>query len=342
MTTVIPSGLGATLGLGAETTVGTWHIPDRWMQFTSESLALKKKTVQSTGLYGGLYEQASRRAYTTRTVTGNIVTDLQDRQMGLLIANMLGSSAVPVVTTDAAVYMQTHTPGDTVGKALSAQVGRPQTNGTITPFSYSGLKVVDWEITAAVDQIGKLTLTLDGWDEVTSQTYAAPSYIAADVLHFAQASLLIGGTVATASGITTVTGATTTATVKSASIKGTNALDVSRYFLGANGLKAEQLSNGFRKISGQAEIEFANLTDVYTAFAADTHVALQLTYTGNGIGTAALKAELNILIPAVFFESGPPEVSGPGVLTQKVTFTGLYNGTDPAIQIQYQSLDSAV
>lgn len=341
MTSGIPSGLGATLGFAQETAVGTFTTPTRFLQFDSETLLLKKKTVQSTGLHGGYYEQATRRAYTTRTVNGGVTMDLQDRQLGLLLAHMLGSSATAVQQGATTAYLQTHTPGSTLGKSLTVQVGRPQTNGTITPFSYTGLKVTDWEISAAVDQIGKLTLTLDGWDESTASAYAAPSYVAANVLHFAQASLLIGGTVTTSAGVASVTGATTAAAVKSASIKGTNGLDVSRYFLGASGLKAEQLANGFRKISGSAEVEFANLTDVYNAFSADTQLALQLTYTGKTIATG-YPAELNILVPAIYFDSGPPNVSGPGVLTQKVTFTGLDDTINPPIQIQYQSADTAV
>jgi hypothetical protein len=119
-----------------------------------------------------------------------------------------------------------------------------------------------------------------------------------------------------------------------------NALDTARYFLGAAGLKAEQLSNGFRKITGQAEIEFENMSDVYTAFAADTATALQLVYTGVVSGSTNLG--LKILIPNIHFDEGSPSVDGPKVLTQKVAFTGLDDTINPPIQLQYTSLDSAV
>lgn len=337
----IASGLGATFGFAAETTVGTFVPPARWLQFDKETLKLKKKTVQSQGLHGGLFELSKRRAYVTRTADGTFEADVTDRQMGLLFQNMLGTASPVLSTPTAGVTLMTFTPGALTGMSMSAQVGRPQTNGTIQPFSYPGLKVTDWELGVAVDQIAKCTLTLDGWDESTSEAYTAASYLSTDVLHFAQGSLILGGTVTTTGGIASVAGGTSLPVVKSASIKGKNTLDVARYFLGATGLKAEQLDNGFRKVNGAVEAEFENLTDAYEAFAADTPVALQLTFTGLTIAST-YKAELNVLIPNVYWDEGPPDVDGPKVLTQKLTFTGLDDGTNPPVQIQYQTADTAV
>jgi len=339
MTTGIPTGLGATLGFAAEVTPGTFVTPARWFQFEKESLKLKKKAIQGQGLNGSLFELASRRVYTNRQVAGAIPFDITDRSFGLLLKNMLG--AVALGAPASGVTLQTHTPAALVGTSMSVQVGRPSTDGTIQPFSYRGLKVIDWEIACAVEQGAKLNLTFDGWDETTATAYTAPSFLAANPLTFAGGSVLVGGTVSTTAGITTVAGSPTTlATVKSASVKGQNPLDTSRFFLGSS-VKKEQLDNGFRKITGQMDVEFGNLTDVYTAFSADTATAIQLNFVGPVIG-GALHSFLNVLIPVAFFEEGPPEVDGPKTLSQKVTFTALDDdANNPCIQIQYSSLDAA-
>jgi hypothetical protein len=341
MPTVIPSGLGATLGFASETTVGTFVAPNRWPQFDKEGLSLKKKVVQSAGLHGGLYELAARRAYTTRSADGPVDLDVTDRQMGLLFQQSLGSTAPVITTPVAGATSMVFAPGDTTGMAMSVQVGRPTTAGAIQAFSYPGCKVTDWELSVAVDQIAKLALTLDSWDEVTAEAYAAASYVDTNVLHFAEGNLLLGGTLTTTAGVTTVAGATALPVVTSASIKGANALNTNRYFLGADGKKAEQLADGWRKLTGSIEAEFENLTDAYEAFAADTATALELTFTGQPIGATAINASLSILVPNIHWEEGPPHADGPAVLSQKLSFTGLDDGTNNPVQITYVTADTA-
>ena len=90
----VGAGLAAQLMVAAETTVGTAVTPTTALEFNSESLALTKNTVQGSGLRGGeLFDLASRRAYTTRTVGGDIELDVTTSGMGLLFEHMLGTVA---------------------------------------------------------------------------------------------------------------------------------------------------------------------------------------------------------------------------------------------------------
>ena len=338
MATGIPSGLGATAGFIQEAVVGTYLTPTRWVQFDKEALKLKKKALQGAGLHGGLYELALRRVYTNRMTDGPIDFDIVDRSLGLFLSNMIGSTVI-LGTPASGVTLQTHAAGSLNGKTLACQIGRPSTDGTINAFSYNGLKVVDWEIACAVEQFAKLTLTLDGWDEVTATGYTAASFLAANPLTFAGGTVILGGAVTTTTGIASVAGGVTIPVVKAATVKGSNALDTQRFFLGTS-VKKEQIENGYRKLTGTLEVEFENLTDTYTAFAADTAVAVQLNFIGPIVG-GAIHSFLNVLIPSVRLEEGPPNVDGPKVLTQKVTFTGLDDGVNTPIQFQYSSLDAA-
>lgn len=339
----IGSGLGATLGLALETTVGTFKPVTRWLPFESEGIALKKKIAQAEPLMGSLYLPSRGRAYTTHTVDGPIKLYGITKQLGLLFKAMLGSTPTATEIGTTGAYTQVHKPGDTEGVSLSVQVGRPETTGTIAAFSYNGVKITDWDLTVDVDKLLEFNLTVDGWSEVTTVAYAAASYVTVDYLQFAEATLYVGGTVSTTAGVLKVTSPTTMATAKNCSIKGTNKLDVERFYLGSAGVKAEQLADGFRGITGTADIEFRNLTDLYTAFHTDTSTALELTFTGPKIGTSGTNhAQLNVLIPSVYWTEGPPSVDGPKILVEKGKFTGLETHTFPALQLTYVSTDSVI
>lgn len=340
MATGIGAGLGATFGYAQESTVGTYTAPDHFVTFQKEAHELKKGIVQSQALHGGLYNLATRRAYTTHTVDGSIDMDVYDRGQGLLFKHMLGSVNV---TTHTGYAVQVFTPGSTVGESLSFQIGKPQTNGTIVPFQYNGVKVTDWTISVAANQQAALSISTDAWNQTVTGTYTAPSYVASNMFHFAEAQLLVGGTVtSTGTGsamVTTVTSATALATCKSVSIKGTNALATDRFFLNSAGTKGEQLPNGFYGITGQMEVEFENLTDLYNAFAADTNTAVQLIFTGPTIGTTSQSSQLSVIVPAMFFDTAPVEVAGPAILTQTASWTALDDGVNNPVQITYTTAD---
>ena len=348
MTTSIPSGLGSTLGYVKEVTPGTAVTVSRWPQFDKDTLELKKKTVQSQGLHQGLYEQGLRRAYVSRGVAGTVTMDLVDRQMGLLFAQMIGSTATAASTGNGA-YLQQHVPGDTAGLSMTIQKGVPETSGpgTIQTFTYNGCKITDWTVAVQRDGLAKLDLSIDAWDATTSVSYAAPSFVAAHVLSFNEGAVVTtqaSGSVQTATGITTITGgAAPTALISAISIKGVNGLDTERVAIGAT-TKAEQFSNNFRKMTGEVTMEFANLTDVYNTFNAagvESTYALLFTLTGPLIGGSNYSFA-KFILPAVYFDAYPVVIDGPKMVEVKAGFTVLDDGTDNPIEIDYQSADSSV
>lgn len=425
MTTAIGSGLGATLGFQKESTFNTFATPTHFVTFTKEGFKLKKNIVQSHALHGGLYDLATRRAYTTHTVDGSIDMDLYDRGQGLLWAQSLGGTyPTPTQMGTTSTYYSVYTPGDTFGDSLSIQFARPFTSSTVQAFSYAGCKIVDWELGVQTSQQASLNFTFDGASEATGTTYTAASYTASNMLHFAEASLILGGTIAAAGTVLTISTVTTanpgvvttsaphglvtgdivtiasvggatqangtwpvtvvdtthfqipvnvtgtytsggTATTvamtvgggtslpvaKSITVKGTNAYATDRFFLGTNGVKAEQLANGFRGITGTLDTEFENLTDIYNQFIIDSAVALRLTFigptiynSGTGLAGQTIGSQVTVLMPNVYWDDpGAPMVEGPQVLHTATNYTALDPGTgNPAIQVQSISLDSAL
>lgn len=357
MTVNIGSGISSQIVALQETTYGvapTFTTP-RTYEFKSETLALKKNTVQGQGLHaGGLYDRAGRRVLTTYEAAGDIVMDLPANQLGLLIQHMLGSFAATntqIGTTG--VFTQVHQPGTLLGKSLAFQKGVPATNGTVEPFTYVGCKVESWEISVEVNQIAQLKLTADARNELggagnsdplngSVPALATPVYTAGmQLFHFREGTVFTGGTPTLTSGVVSLVGETAAAQVKKCSVQHTAALDKARFFLGSNGFKAEQIENNFRKINGSFDIEWQSSEAMYNAFSADTTTSLELSFIGPIIGTSGTNhALLDIIIPNIKLDGEAPKVSGPAVVTQTVPWTGLDDEATTQIQVIYQTTDT--
>lgn len=338
----IGSGLGAQLGLAEETTVGTIVAPSRFLEFNSEGLELSKNIVQGQGLRaGGQYNRASRRSYTTRSAGGPINLDVPTIGAGLLFKHMLGGTPVVAQQGATTAWKQTHKPGELTGKSLTVQKGVPQTDGTVKPFTYRGAKVASWELGCTVGDILKLALTLDAWDETTATALGVAAYSpSANIFHFAQGSVVLGGTVATAGGVATLTGGTTVAAIKSATVTGTNPMATDRYFFGSSGVKAEQVENDYRTAGGSLAGEFVNQATIYDLFAADTRTSLNLKFVGPQIVTGQFFT-LDVLLPAIYFDGESPKVGGPEIVNLDAGFTALDDGSNATVQISYTSTDTA-
>lgn len=337
------SGIASQIGFAAESTPGTAVTVTRFPEFNKESLELKKKPRQGMGLHaGGLYPRASRRGIGTTTVEGSVEMDIPTKGLGLLLKHMLGSSATAVQQASTAAYKQIHTPGSLQGLSMTWQKGVPNIAGTVEPYTYRGCKVVEWEISCDVGGIATLNVGLDGWGEATGTALATASYLSAnDVFDFKEGTILGGGTVSTASGLTSISGGTAIASVKKFSLKGTNPLDTERYFIGGAGVKDQQIENDWRTITGKLDAEYVSETASHAAFAADTQAALHLAFTGALIESPH-SFLLDIIIPVIVFEGETPKVDGPGVVQVSRDFTALDDGTNPVIQIVYMSTDTAI
>lgn len=171
------SGLSSTLGIATETTPGTPVVVSRFLEYDSETLQMKKHTVQGNGLRGGaLLRRGSRRVMVAREAQGDITLDAPTTGLGLLLQHMLGSFATTPTSLGGGLYRQIHNIGPLQGKAFTTQIVKPDTSGVLTQeaFTYPGCKITDWDITVAQNGPAKLKLTLDALDEATpSNGFAA-------------------------------------------------------------------------------------------------------------------------------------------------------------------------
>jgi hypothetical protein len=323
----IGSGIGSQLGIAAETTFNTPVTVTRFYEFTSENLNYNKKVAVGMGLRaGGQLPRSQRRVVTTTDVTGDIVLDLPTRGLGLLLAQAMGTSP-STVTTTTGVYSYTFTLGDTYGRSFTAQVGVPQYGGTVTPKTIGGAKIQGFELGVAVGGIATGKFMVDAASLTTGTSLATASYSATtNLFNFSQGSITVAGN--------------SVSNIKDFTLTVGNTLKGDRYNLGSAGTKAEQVINGFRKISGKMTAEFTD-TVLLNAFLADTTTAIVLTFTGATIANGQ-KELLTITIPAAKFDADTPNVSGPGVIDLAMSFEAYDDGTNQPLTIVYQTADTSL
>lgn len=367
---VVGSGLDAQLLAVAESTYGIAPSLSgaRGYEFKSETLAMKKNTVQGEGLAAGrLYDRTKRRVLTTYDVAGNIVMDCPTRQLAFWLQYMVGSfgqsGASPTEIGSTGIFQSYHqgiggiqTTGGLLGHSLTIQKGVPDVSGDVYPFTYVGCKISDWELKVAVNAIAELTLSFDGRNELAGSGNGDPlnasvpsleawpgvptSGLGEGLFHFKEATLYTGGTPTNTAGFISLAGEATAGNITDIDIKHTVKFDNSRFFLGTSGFKAEQIENGFRALSGTFTIEWLNGESYYNAFSADTTTSLELKFTGPSVSSSNYL--LDILIPNIKLDGSSPMIPGPGVVTQSVPFTGLDDETTVPIQITYQSEDTSI
>ncbi|MFD7093397.1 phage tail tube protein [Streptomyces xanthophaeus] len=326
----IGSGLGAQLGLVAESSYGTFVAPTRFLEFTKESLVLKKTTAQSAGVAGGrLLPLSNRRVLTQVAVSGSIDMEVTHTGMGLLLQALMGTSVTPVQQAASIAYLQTHTLADSIGKFLTIQKGVPLTTGTVTDKTFLGCKVLSAEFSCEAGGMLMSSWEIDGKTCDETQTLATASYPSRKPFHFGQMALKSG----TFASETALDG------VRKVSVKIERPMAVDRYYAGQAGLKKEPIANDLVKISGSVEMDYVNTTldDLHTS---DAATSLVWEFVGANIAST-YDETFRITLPAVKIDEAPPVIDGFEVVKPTYSFTGLYDGTNlPAIT--YMSIDTAV
>ncbi|TXS30727.1 hypothetical protein EAO71_20240 [Streptomyces sp. ms191] len=323
----IGSGLGAQIGIAAESTYGTFVAPTKFVEFTKESLALKKTTAQSAGMAAGrLVALSSRRVVTQKEVTGSIEMEVTNKAMGLFLQALMGTTVTPVQQAVTTAYLQTHTLADTWGKSLSIQVGIPMTTGTVTDKSLVGCKIISAEFSCEVGGMLTVSFEFDGKNSDETQTLAAASYSNMSPFHFGQMGLKTGSFGAE----TALDG------VRKVSVKIERPQATDRFYANSTALKAEPISNDLVKITGSIEMDYVATTidDLHTS---DGATSLVWEFIGPIIASTYAET-FRIKVPAIKFDDAPPQVDGPGVVKPTFSFTGLYDGTN-LTAIEFMSTD---
>lgn len=338
------SGLDAQLMVKQETTWGTAVTVDRAYEFGNETLNQKITYTNSAGLRTGTtFERTSRTKQARFTVGGDIEMEIPTLGLGLFLKHMIGSSVTTPTLISGSAYKQIHTPGGMAGLGLTIQVGRPEPVSpyTVRAFTYEGCKITKWEISLKDGGLAMLKLTVDGQVESTATALATAAFLSGSTVYsFNQSTIKLGGTAATASGETTITGGTQlSAVAKSITISGDNSLADDRYGIGNAGQKKEQLQNGLQKISVKLDSEFAK-TELYDLYTAGTPTPIQFDLTGAVIA-GGNNFLFSTILPSCILTDAPPAVSGPDIVQMSTTWDVKYDETNPPVQFKVVSTESA-
>lgn len=267
--------------------------------------------------------QASSAAALTATL-GFVVNGTGTTQ----VLTAAGNATQPPATngTGGGAFIHTITPDAAAMTGLSAtvQVGRPDITGTVNPFNYLGGKVTDWKLSCELDKNLALQTTWDFKTAETTDALAVATLPASSVpLSFIDGTVTYGGTARN---------------IRKLEIGSKNALNVNRRYLG--NAKHEPIANGEWDLTGTLEMEFEGVSD-YNAFIAGTQAQLVVTFAYGTIpGGSGLPYQLQITCPLIEYTGETPMVESSDVLKQPLPFKALYNGTNPAITVTYQTSDS--
>jgi hypothetical protein len=323
----IGSGLGAQIGISAESTYGTFVASTKFIEFTKESLALKKTTAQSAGIAAGrLMPLSSRRVLTRKEAQGTLEMEVSNKGMGLLLQTLMGTTVTPVQQGVTTAYLQTHTLASVAGKSLTIQKGVPLTTGTVTDKTFLGCKITTGEFSCGVGEMLTASFEIDGKDCDEAQTLAAASYSAMSPFHFGQMALKTG----TFGAETALDG------IRKVSVKVERPQDVERFYANQAALKREPIENDQVKITGTLESDYVatTLDDLHTS---DGGTSLVWEFIGPIIASTYAET-FRITLPVVKLDEGPPVVDGFGVVKPTFNFTGLYDLTNLP-KIEYISTD---
>ncbi|MBD0707394.1 MULTISPECIES: phage tail tube protein [unclassified Streptomyces] len=326
----IGSGLGAQLGIAAETTYGTYTVPSVFPEFTKQSLALKKTTATSSGIAAGrLMALASRRVVTQREVSGSVDLEVSTRGMGLLLQALMGSTAAPVQQGAGPAYLQTHTLADTLGRSLTIQAGIPLTTGIVTAKTFLGCKVTSAEFSCEAGGMLTASVEFDGRDCDETKTLAVASYTPSAPFTFMGMALKTGayGAEAPLDG------------VRKVSVKIERAQATDRFYANGSALKAEPVSSDLVKVSGSLEMDYVATTvdDLHTS---DGTTSLVWEFTGANIAPTYSET-FRVRLPAIKVDDAPPTVDGPAIVRPTFNFTALYDGVNK-VAIDYMSADTTL
>jgi len=325
---------------------------------STDSLGLKKTPKQSKGIFAGAqFDKAARRVGALEySVTGAFNLDLPERGMQQWLYRMLGSfgQSPATLTEDGSTgaYKAVHAPGFIDGHSFSLQKGVPGVDGTVVPMTYTGCKVQAWELSAALSDIVKLALTIEGRNELAFShvdplngsvpslaSYTAP---AGNVFRWVGATMYVGGTPSTTSGVTTLASPTLAGNISGPmSVKYNRPLDLTRYSPDVAPYRNEPYQNDVTAVTGATTVEFVSTETYYAAFQADTATAIEYQFETVGIGTGSDIATFSVLIPNIRIETAPLPISGPGIVKQAITWTGLDDGTNNPVQVTYVTLDAS-
>ena len=111
-----------------------------------------------------------------------------------------------------------------------------------------------------------------------------------------------------------------------------------RYFIRQSSRKKQPILAGKWEITGEIEADFDSLTP-YQRFVNGTMASIALTAQGSQIESGFLN-QVQITAPVCRFDGDTPNVDGADVLSQKLQFRALWDGSQQPLTVVYRTTDT--
>lgn len=314
--------------VGKETTYGTPVTLTRAYEGKADSFKRAQERIMSTGFYAGAHAKRSDRVVTVNMGgEGSLEFDILTKGFGLLLQGMLGTVTGPTQQAATIAYKTTADSADTdPGDFYTIQVQRTDMGGTQRNFTHHGCTITGWNISQEVGGLLVASLNFDFEDVDTATAAGTPTYPSSTIpFDWTQATVSLNSV---------------NSSVRSFSLDADLALKTDRRFLRGSALKKQPVRAGIPVFTGEVEMEFEDLTQ-YNDFVAGTVVPIVATWTGATIAST-YKYEVKITMAACQYTGESPEANLADVPVQKLPFEVLWNGTDPAVKIEYTSTDTTL
>lgn len=339
----VTSSLGANPVIATQTPgtgYGDGVVVTRFLEFTDEAVQTSIDRLETAGIRAtNRYQRTDRWAPGKRQVGGDFSLECPSKGMSMLLSHLFGAD--PVITTPSgATNTRDHTwsgLGDDFNRSLCFQLGTPDINGTVQPFTYTGGKFPEWEFSCALDGLLEAKCSIDAQNEVTSTNLATASYPSTfEMLYWTGGSASFGG------GLVDI---------RSFKLSTKMNYNQERFFLraqttaGGASLKKEPLANALAEITAEIEMEFDGLTN-YNRFINATTVAVVLQCEGSiieagGGATVNPRFGLQFTMPFCRLDGDTPDVKDMDIVPITLKFKALWDGSTQPITIRYRTTDTA-
>lgn len=327
----LTTGLASQIGWGAEGTPGVPVAITRVFEYNSESIKFERPKIFSKAMRAGR-KTDDRYALGNRQGGGDIEYEVMPNGFAGVLPYWLGGD-VATTTPGGGSISRLHTAkvGALDGKSRTIQVGRPNSAGTVDPFTYAGCKVTDWELSMEAGSDGLLMAkeTIDCVDEDTETSLAAVSYPVSNVLFpwsEANISILVDGD---------------EYDIKKLTLGGGNSLKTDRFRIGRP-TKLEQMEgSGLRQYPITMDLEsWQGLVGAYGKWVDGEEFPIVASFMGPVI-EGSLRYMVRVSLARCVFNGENPTVNGPDMLEQSVPGQALYDdGADTEVKIEVQNTDT--
>jgi len=316
-------------GVAQESTFGTAITTGfRGYEATSDTFTREVQYIESVGFRQALQTVRSDRHDTISIgASGSIETDVLNKGHGLIIKHMLGGSSGPTQQGGTAAYLQTfESSDDGPTGSYTVQLPRADSAGSLQSFTYEGCVPTGFTVTQNLDEALKLTVDFDSENEQQTTSASSPTYpSSADPFVYTDATIEIDDSAVN--------------TFSSFSLTGDLGMNTERRFLKGSATKLQPVRSSVPSYTGSIDGEFTNAQ--YEAFRDGTIFKLEFIAQQSTAIAGSYYPKFHITIPKVKFTGSTPVASTDDLTRLSLPFVVLWDGSNAAVKVEYQSTDTS-